>query len=84
MPRVTNAAMRLALELVGTADHGGLGHRRVADQRALDFHRADAVARDVHHVVDAAHHPEVAVLVAPRAVAGEVHAGDASTSTVCL
>ena len=32
----------------------------VADERALDLHRADAVARDVHHVVDATHDPEVA------------------------
>jgi hypothetical protein len=30
------------------------------------------MAGDVHHVVDAAHHPEVAVLVAARAVAREV------------
>ena len=33
-------------------------------QGALDFHRAQAVAGDVEHVVDAAHDPEVAVLVA--------------------
>ena len=32
---------------------------------------------DVHHVVDAAEQPEVAVLVDARAVAGEVHAGEA-------
>ena len=42
------------------------------DQRALDFHRADAMAGDVEHVVHAAEQPEVAVLVALGAVAGEV------------
>ena len=42
------------------------------DQGALDLHRAQPVAGDVEHVVDAAHDPEVAVLVAAGAVAGEV------------
>jgi hypothetical protein len=55
---------RLALELVGAAHGGGLGDRDgVRDQRALDLGGADAVAGDVQHVVDAAHDPEVAVLV---------------------
>src|SRR5207253_3222218 len=53
-----------------------LGHARMRDERALDLHRAETVAGDVHDVVDAAHHPEVAVLVAACAVAGEVHAGN--------
>ena len=65
---------RLALDLVRAADHRGLGDARMRDQRALDLHRAEAVAGDVQHVVDAAHDPEVAVLVAARAVAGEVEA----------
>ena len=59
------------------ADHGGLGHRRVADQRVLDLGGRDAVARDVHDVVDPAEQPQVAVLVALGAVAGEVAAGEA-------
>jgi hypothetical protein len=42
------------------------------DQRRLDLHRAEAVAGDVEHVVDAAHDPEVAVQVAVGAVAGQV------------
>ena len=33
---------RLALDLVRPADHRGLGDLRMIDQRALDFHRADA------------------------------------------
>ena len=55
---------RLALDLVRAADDRGLGDRRVIDERALDLHRADAVAGDVEHVVDAAEQPEVAVGVA--------------------
>ena len=63
---------RLALDLVRSSDHGGFGDARVIDERALDFHRADAVAGDVDHVVHAAEQPEVAVGVALRAVAGDV------------
>ena len=65
---------RLPLDLVRLADHRRLGDLRVVDQRALDLHRADAVAGDVEHVVDAAEQPEVAVGVALGAVAGEVGA----------
>ena len=46
------------------ADDGGLGDLRMIDQRALDLHRADAMAGDVQHVVDAAEQPVVAVVVA--------------------
>ena len=67
---------RLALQVVGLADDGGLGHLGVADQGALDLHRREPVAGDVQDVVDAAHDPVVAVLVAAGAVAGEVAAGD--------
>ena len=42
----------------------------------LDLHRADAVAGDVQHVVDAAEQPVVALVVALGAVAGEVAAGE--------
>ncbi len=48
----------------------------VAHEGALDLGGADAVAGDVEHVVDAADDPEVAVLVASRAVAREVDARD--------
>src|SRR5437879_7788925 len=48
----------------------------MAHQGGLDLHRADPVAGDVDHVVDAAHEPEAAVLVDPGAVSGEVLAGD--------
>ena len=56
--------MPCALDVVREADHRGLGHRLVRDQRALDLGGAEPVARDVEHVVDAAGDPVVAVLVA--------------------
>ena len=56
------------------ADDGGLGHRRVVDEGGLDLGGRDAVAADVHHVVDATEQPEVAVVVELAAVAGEVAA----------
>src|SRR5581483_5288166 len=62
----------LALDLVADADHRGLRHPRVADERAFDLHGAETVAGHVEHVVHAAEQPEVAVIVAAGAVAGEV------------
>ena len=62
----------LALDVVGEADHGGLGNLLVQHQRALDFGRAHAVAGDIEHVVHAPGDPVVAVLVATGAVTGEV------------
>ena len=58
--------------LVGPADDGRLGHRRVVDERRLDFEGRDPVAGDVHDVVDPAEQPDVAVVVALGAVTGEV------------
>ena len=58
---VTNAAMPWPFISCGMPTHRGLGDRGVGDQRAFDLHRAQAVAGDVEHVVDAAHDPEVAV-----------------------
>ena len=72
---VTNAATAWPLISCVPADHRRFGDLRVIDERALDFHRADAVAGDVEHVVDAAEQPEVAVVVALGAVAGEVDVG---------
>ena len=54
------------------ADHGGFGDARMRDQRGFDLHRAEAMAGDVQHVVDAAHDPVVAVGIAVGAVAGDV------------
>ena len=46
----------------------------MSDQRAFDFGGAETMAGDVEYVVDATGDPVVAVLVAPRAVAGEIAA----------
>ena len=72
----------LALDLVGHRTHGRLGDRVVGDQGALDLGGPQAVAGDVDHVVDSAHDPEVAIVVAAGAVAGEVASGHVATSTV--
>ena len=72
--RVTKAMMAWPVVGVVGADDGRLGHRRVVDQRRLDLGGRDAVARDVHDVVDPAEQPEVAVVVELGAVAGEVPA----------
>ena len=65
----------VAFEFVRAADGGGFGDGGMADQRTFDFDRAQAVAGDVQHVVDAAHDPVVAVGVAAGVVAGQVHVG---------
>ena len=59
--RSRTRTMRLSGGRVGGADHGRLGDRRVRHQRRLDLGGRDAVAGDVHDVVDAAEQPEVAV-----------------------
>ena len=61
-----------ALDLVGPPHGGGFGHVRMADQGAFDLDRAQPMAGDVQHVVDAAHDPVVAVGVAAGVVAGQV------------
>ena len=72
--RMTNAQIAWPVVLVGGADDGGLGHPGVPDERGLDLGGGDAVPGDVHHVVDAAEHPDLAVRVVAGAVAGEVPA----------
>ena len=75
--RVTKATMAwpvvasLAPTTAASATAGWL------DQGVLDLGGRDPVPRDVHDVVDAAEQPQVAVLVALGAVAGEVAAGEA-------
>src|SRR5690348_4511253 len=59
------------LRVVAPRDRG-LGDRGMADQRAFHLDRRDAMAGDVHHVVDAAEEPEIAVLVDARSVTDEV------------
>ena len=53
---------RLALERIGHADDGRLGHGRMGDQRRFHIRGADAMAGHIEHVVAAAQHGDVAAL----------------------
>src|SRR5215203_4024335 len=66
------AADRLTGDLVFAAHDGSFSDAPVVDERTLDFGRGEAVTRNIHDVVDAAHGPVVTFLVAAGAVAGEV------------
>jgi hypothetical protein len=57
---------------VGRRDDGGLGHRLVLDQHALQLERRDAVVRRLEHVVGPADVGDVAVVVRGGHVAGVV------------
>src|SRR5207249_4452715 len=57
-------------------DDRGLRDLAMAHEGGLHLHRTDPVARDVDHVVDAAHEPEVVVLVHAGPVPREVFARD--------
>src|SRR2546429_398175 len=56
----------------GFADKKSLLALAEPRQHALDFRRADAMSRDIQHVVDAADDPEITILVLTATVAGEV------------
>ena len=60
--------------VVERPDDRGFSHRGMRHQRRLDLGRRDAVAADVHDVVDAAEQPEIALVVELAPVAGEVAA----------
>ena len=75
---------RLAGDVVLGADDRGLGHGRVGDEGGLDLGGRDAMAAHVHHVVDAAEQPEVALVVDLGAVTGEVAAVEPAPVRVCL
>jgi hypothetical protein len=62
----------LAFELIGHADHGDLGHHRVAGDAFFNFAGAQAVAGHVDDVVGAAQNEEVTVGVADAPVKGAV------------
>src|SRR6188472_3425163 len=66
---------RSPLDLVRPTHDRGLRDAWVIDQRALHFHRADPVARNVQYVVHAPEQPEVALVVELGAVAGHVDIG---------
>src|SRR3569833_3147480 len=64
-----------ALDVVGASHDRGFGHRAMDEQRGLELHRAEPVARDVDDVVAPARHPQLAVLVEQRRVRCAVAAG---------
>ena len=76
LPSVTKQAMPSPLISSGRPTTAASATLLVVDQSAFDLHRAQAVAGDVEHVVDAAHDPEITVLVLAGAVGGEVSSGD--------
>src|SRR5258708_45698 len=59
----------VAAQRVRLADHRGLRHRRMLEDRALDLEWADAIPRALDHVVGAALEPEVSVGVAAAEIA---------------
>ena len=67
-------ADRLSRNLVRLADHRRFGDSGVTDQRRFDFHRAEPVPADIHHIVHSAEDPEVTVVVGLAPVASEVNA----------
>jgi hypothetical protein len=75
---------RLALQFVQPSDDRRLGDLRMVDERALDFHRPDAVARDVNHVIHSPEHPEIAVLIALGAVTGESRSARSHLLQYCV
>src|ERR1700693_6544025 len=50
----------------------------MANQRGLDLHGAEAMAADVHHVIDAAEYPVVTVGVAASGVASKIRTRNAA------
>src|SRR4030095_3431943 len=66
----------LTSQLIRPSYDSGFGDRWVTYQRTLDLHGSDAMAGNIHHVVDASHDPEVSVFIAPRAVTSKIHAWD--------
>ena len=81
---VTNAATAWPLISCGRPTTAASATLGMIDERALDFHRADAMPRDVEHVVHAAEQPEEAVGVALGAVAGEVDVRSPTGSRYCF
>src|SRR5690606_33512516 len=65
----------LPLDLMGITDNSGLCHLGVQHQCALDLRGSQSVTGNVDHVIHAAGHPVVSVLVPPRAVAAEIVSG---------
>ena len=68
----------MAGEWVTLADDRRFGNVVMVNQRRLHFNGADAVRGDIHHVINAAEQPVVALFVAASAVARKVGAWEAA------
>src|SRR5215218_9727357 len=65
---------RRSLYIIRTRDDRSLRYRRVRDERALNFRRSESMSAYINNIIDPAHYPEIAVLIAARAVASEIDA----------
>src|SRR5882672_72490 len=57
---------------VGLAHHGRLKHRRVLNERALNFERPDTVTRAFDDVVATANEPEIARFISPSPISRQI------------
>src|ERR1700686_4621416 len=55
------------------SNDGGLCHLRMSDQGAFDFRGTQPVTGDIDDIVYTTRNPVIAVRIAPRAIAGEIH-----------
>jgi len=62
----------LAFHLIRPSHHRRFRHPRVTHQRAFDFRCAEPMPSYIQDVIDAANDPEISILIAPGAVAGEI------------
>src|SRR6266487_6360986 len=65
-----------SLQIVRPGNNRGLSDSFMRHQGTFNFGRAQTMTRDINHVINPAHDPEVTVLVFPRAVAGEINTFD--------
>ena len=65
----------LAFDVVRVADDGCFRHFRMSNERAFHLGGAEAMARYVNDIVDAAGDPVITVLVAPASVTRKILAG---------
>merc|ERR1711939_1064639 len=71
----SEASDALSFDRMRETNHSSFGDLFASNQSTLDLGAADAVARDVEHIVHTPGHPVVSVLVAVAAIAGEVIPG---------
>src|SRR5215469_1918175 len=64
----------LALEWVAHADDRSVGDKGVLGQNVLDLMRADALAGNAEHIIDATEEPVIAAGIAPSPIPGEIRA----------